>query len=431
MHIHTHTLSPSCYSPPAMAEGNIEMDFQTAIDTGKIGGVIICAGNAEGRFVYNKTLGERTLLSGEKRPHRLDDVLFLASATKLITTIATLQCVEDELLSLKDDLSSVAPELAAKQVLTGFSEDGKTPLLEPQARPITLEMLLSHSSGISYYFLDPLVSRWREKFPYSSQDPDENGKKRVEELFNSPLGFQPDAGWMYGMGLDWAGRIVERMTGKTLGERMHERIFGPLSITDAQFNPVTREDLRARLVDLNPSDPDATGRAVLGGNGKVNMNNITKGDFGGNGLFMTALDYAKVLRSLLANDGKILKPATVDDMFEDHLGPEATAAYQAVLDGPMGVFFRNGTAPNSKAGHGLSGLLTLQDVAGWYGERTLTWGGGLTFTWFIDRKNDLYGVGAVQASLPVDTEAVIALKQTFRRDVYRNLAAWKKEQALR
>lgn len=412
-----------------MAEGDIETDFQAAIDAGKINGAIICATDAEGRFVYEKTLGERTLLSGEKRPHQADDVLFLASATKLLATIAALQCVDDGLLSLTGDLSSIAPELAAKQVITGFSEDsdGETPLLEPQARPITLEMLLTHSSGVSYHFLNPLISRWREKFAPRPQDPDENSRMLVEELFSYPLSFQPGAGWMYGPGLDWAGRIVERVTGKTLGERMHERIFGPLGISDAQFYPVTREDLHARLVDLNPNDPEALGRAVLGGSG--DMNKITKGDFGGHGLFMTAPDYVKMLRSLLANDGKILIPATVQDMFEHHLSQEATAGHQAVLASPMGIFFSVGTAPDSKAGYGLGGLLTLQDVDGWYGERTLTWGGGQTFAWFIDRKNDLCGVGAVQASLPFDGEAANALKQTFRHDIYRKRAKWKKEQA--
>ena len=402
-----------------MAEGDMETEFQAAIDAGKIKGAILRATDAEGHFVYNKTLGERTLLSGEKQPHQLNDVLYLASATKILATIAALQCVEDGLLSLTGDLSSVAPELAAKQVLTGFAEDGETPLLEPQARPITLEMLLTHSSGATYHFMTPLVARWREKF---AQDRDGDSKLRVEELFNYPLAFQPGAGWMYGPGLDWAGRIVERVTGKSLIERMHERIFSPLGISDAQFYPVTREDLRARLVDLNPDDPEGLGRAVLGGGGEMNM--TTKGDFGGHGLFMTGPDYVKVLRSLLANDGKILKPATVDDMLEDHLGPEATASHQAALASPMGMFFRVGTEVGSKAGHGLGGLLTLQDVDGWYGERTLTWGGGLTFAWFLDRKNDLCGVGAVQASLPLDMQAVAELKQIFRRDIYRKRAAW-------
>ncbi|KAH6664619.1 beta-lactamase [Halenospora varia] len=409
-----------------MAEGDIETDFQAAIDAGKINGAIICATDAEGRFIYEKTLGQRTLLSGEKRPQHADDVLYLASATKLLATIAALQCVDDGLLSLTGDLSSIVPELTGKQVITGFSEDGETPLLEPQARPITLEMLLSHTSGVIYFFLDPIISRWREKFAPRPEDPDESSKMLVEDLYTYPLSFQPGASWMYGPGLDWAGRIVERVTGKTLGERMHERIFGPLGIADAQFFPVTREDLRARLVDLNPDDPDALGRAVLGGAGE--MNKLTKGDFGGHGMFMTAPDYVKVLHSLLANDGKILKPATVHDMFKHHLGPEATATHQAALASPMGGFFRVGTAPDSKAGHGLGGLLTLQDVDGWYGEHTLTWGGGLTFAWFIDRKNDLCGVGAIQASLPIDGSTVETLKQTFRYDIYRKRAEWKKEQ---
>ena len=409
-----------------MAEKDIETSFQAAIDSGKVHGGIICATDAKGHFVYNKALGKRTLLSGEKQPHQLDNVLYLASATKLMATIAALQCVEDGLLSLTGDLSSVAPELAAKQVITGFSEDGETPLLEPLARPITLEMLLTHSSGICYHFMNPTVARWREKFaPRPPPGPDGDGKMRVEEMFTYPLIFQPGAGWMYGPGVDWAGRIVERATGKTLGERMHERIFAPLGITDAQFFPVTREDLRARLVDQNPDDPEAVGRAVVG---DMDMNKRGKGDFGGHGLFMTAADYLKVLHSLLANDGKILKPATVDDMFEQHLSAEASAGHKAALDGPMGVFFRVGTAPGSKAGYGLGGHLTLQDIDGLYGERTLSWGGGRTFAWFLDRKNDLCGVGAVLATVPIKDEAVIELKQVFHQDIYRKHAAWKKEQ---
>ena len=79
---------------------NIETAFQAAIDSGKINGAVICATDAEGHFVYDKALGQRSLLSGEKLPQQLDDVLFLASATKLITAIAALQCVEDGLLTL-------------------------------------------------------------------------------------------------------------------------------------------------------------------------------------------------------------------------------------------------------------------------------------------------------------------------------------------
>ncbi|KAG2171894.1 hypothetical protein INT44_006684 [Umbelopsis vinacea] len=402
---------------------NIETSFQAAIDAGKINGAVICATDAEGRFVYEKALGERTLLSGEKRPQKLDDVLYLASATKLITTIAAMQCVEDGLLTLTSDLSSIVPELTSKQVITGFSDDGETPLLESIVRPITLEMLLTHSSGLTYHFTNPHIARWREKF---GTPPKEGDSRSVEELFNYPLAFQPGAGWMYGTGLDWAGLVVERVTGSTLGQFMQQRIFDPLGISDGQFYPITREDLRARLVDLNPDDPEALGRAVLGGDGV--MNKVCRGAFGGHGLYLPGTDYTKILRSLLASDGKLLKPATVDDMFQHHLSPEATKAHQTAMAGPMGIFFRVGIDSQTKAGHGLGGLLTLEDVDGRYGERTLTWGGGLTFAWFIDRKNGLCGVGAVQAKLPIDGDTVAELKQVFRRDIYRKRAAWKEQQ---
>ncbi|KAJ5101206.1 Beta-lactamase-like protein [Penicillium angulare] len=396
----------------------MEQCFNDAIAAGKVNGAVLCATDTNGSFVFNRAIGERTLLSGEKRPQQLDDVLFLASATKLFATIAALQCVEDGTLTLDGDLSSIAPELASKQVLTGFADDGTTPLLEPASRPITLKMLLSHSSGLSYHFMNQNIALWREKFGGSQTE-----RRTVEDLFNYPLAFQPGDGWMYSPGLDWSGRLVERVTGCSLGECIQRRIFNPLGITDGQFYPVTRNELRARMVDLNPDDPDALGRAVLGGGG--DMNKRTIGDFGGHGLFLPGIDFVKVLHSLLANDGKLLKAETVDIMFENHLSPRAIQSHQGALSGPAGAFLRVGTEPGANVGYGLGGLLTLEESDGRYGNRTLTWGGGLTLTWFIDRQNGLCGVGAVQAALPVQVELLASLKQAFRLDVHDKYMAWK------
>lgn len=404
---------------------DIETVLRAAIETGKINGAVICATDTNGHFVYNKALGARTLLSGEKVPQKLDDVLFLASGTKLITTIAALQCVEKGLLSLIGDLSSLAPALAAKQVITGFSDNGETPLLEPANRAITLEMLLTHSSGTAYDFTTPDLVKWRQKFDSAG----DNSPRPVEEAFRYPLSFQPGSSWMYGVGLDWAGKVVERVTGKTLGDHVRQSICDPLGITDAQFYPVTRADLRSRLVDLNPQDPNAFGRAVVGGSSDVNGR--AQGDFGGHGMFMPAVDYIKILHSLLANDGKLLKPTTVDDMFQDHLGQESNTAYQAALAGPMGPFFRVGIDLATKTSFGLGGVLTLQSIDGWYGEGTLTWGGGLSLAWFIDRKNSLCGICAIQPALPdFHGEVLENLKQMFRRDIYRKHAAWKEQQQI-
>ncbi|KAJ5301995.1 hypothetical protein PENANT_c057G01408 [Penicillium antarcticum] len=400
----------------------IEEAFQAAIASKKINGAVICARSKNGSFSYNKTMGERTLLSGEKKPQQLDDMIYLASATKFMTTIAAMQCVEDGLLSLDADVSPLCPELGSKQVLTGFTEDeSKSPILEPANRPITLRMLLSHSSGVTYHFLDPKIGAWRERYAL----PGEDEKRNVEETFSYPLSFQPGEGWMYGAGHDWAGRIIERVTGQTLCERMQERMFTPLGITDAQFYPVTRDDLRERLVDLNPDDVEGLGRAVLGGGGDINKR--SKGDFGGHGLFMMGPDFVRILGSLLDGDGVLLKQTTIDGMFVQQLGEQAGKDHLEKLDGPIGPFFRIGVEPEVKVGYGISGILTLEDVDGWQGQGTLSWGGGLTLTWFVDRKNGLCGVGAIQSALPVDVGLVLELKQVFRKDVYRKFAEWKSQ----
>lgn len=392
---------------------SMEAKFDAAIAGGRVNGAVICATDTKGNFTYNKALGHRTLQSGEAVPQQLDDILFLASGTKIITTISALQCVDQGILTLDGDVSEFAPELTSQNVMKGFAEDGETPIMEPNSGPITLRMLLSHSFGQSYHFFNPDLMKWQAK-----NNPAIPGQRRpVEEAFDFPLTFQPGKGWMYGPGLDWAGRIVERATGMTLTQHMEKNIFAPLGISDTGFYPVSQEHIRQRMVDLNPEDPDGLGLAVLAGSGE--MNQRSQGDFGGHGLFMTGPDYIKILHSLLANDEKLLKTATVEEMFKHQLGPEATTSLRDAHLSPPGTFFRVGLDESTKAGYGLGGLVTLQDLDGWYGENTLTWGGGMTLAWFIDRKNDLCGVGAVQAKIPTDTAAVSELKQVFRQGIYR------------
>ena len=110
-------------------------------------------------------------------------------------------------------------------------------------------------------------------------------------------------------------------------------------------------------------------------------------------------------------------------MFRDHLGSEAEAGHAAALAGPMGAFFRVGVNLTTKTGVGLGNRLLREDVEGWHGDGTLTWGGGTTLAWFIDRKNDLCEVGAVQSALPVDGAVIEELKQNFPKDIYIKYAA--------
>jgi CubicO group peptidase (beta-lactamase class C family) len=288
-------------------------------------------------------------------------------------------------------------------------------------------MLLTHSAGAGYDFLHHELGTLTYQLEQANPTKHEGVRRGVAEEFWYPLCFQPGSDWLYGAGLDWAGLAVERATGKTLGEFVEERVSKPLGIGSAEFYPVKREELRERMVDLNPEDTEGVGRAVLAGGG--DMNERSNGHhFGGHGLFMAGDDFSKVLRSLLANDGKVLKKETVESMFEDHLTPKAAKGLEKALASPAGTFYRVGMEPGAKAGYGLGGILAMEDSEGWYGAKTMSWGGGLTFAWFIDRKNDLCGVGAMQAKLPVDIPYIAELKQTFRHDAYRKRDAWKEEQ---
>ncbi len=130
--------------------------------------------------------------------------------------------------------------------------------------------------------------------------------------------------------------------------------------------------------------------------------------------------------SLLANEGMLLKPSTFDSMFLE-LRPCAELSLQKVLSGELRTFFRADPTVEIGTSHGLGGLLTLEDIAGGYGKSTLTWAGSLTIAWFVDRKHDLCGIGAIPPSLPIrGSGTILGLKETFYRDIYAKQREWKR-----
>lgn len=91
-----------------------------------------------------------------------DTTFWIASCTKLLTTIAAMQCVEKGQLTLDGDVSSILPEWKSPQILTGFDKDTGEPQITQATNKITLRQLLTHSSGLSYDFISPDILKWRE-----------------------------------------------------------------------------------------------------------------------------------------------------------------------------------------------------------------------------------------------------------------------------
>src|SRR5262249_3499964 len=131
------------------------------------------------------------------------------------------------------------------QVLTGFDQSG-APLLRAPARAPTVRHLLTHASGFGYTLWNANLARYAG---WAAQ-----AGKPINAMFDLPLAFDPGAMWEYGIGLDWAGRIVEHVSGLTLEGYFEKNIFAPLGMSDTRFDPTPA--MRARMADSYGRGPD-------------------------------------------------------------------------------------------------------------------------------------------------------------------------------
>lgn len=406
----TATGIASDHIPFAVMAETLEKPFLAAVEANEIEGAILIGFNSKTKQRYEKCIGHRTLLDGTRVPMTPHDILFLASGTKLITTIAALQCCEKGLLSLDQDLRP--KYFSDSRVIVKWDEDDKEPTYDDVRNPLTLRHLLTHSSGAVYHYFHPLVLRWRNETPMPEG-------KTLSPLtrFKQPLAFQPGEGWMYGCGLDLAGAIIEDVTGMRLDTFFRQNILEPLGVAreDFTFAPV-REGMGDRMVDMNPKDTKGEGLSVGMGN-SVHLD----GDeslYGGHGGYATAAAYEKVLESVLLDDGKLLSHDSVQQMFTPQLEDKAKAKFNEILaTPPMNSFFSQDTTSGNRD-YGLSGVLVTEENDGsGLGKGSLTWGGGVNSAWFIDRANGVCGFAAPQMGMPPQMHKAMELKKVFRKEM--------------
>ena len=178
------------------ARGRIEVALTEAV-TGGLPGIAAAARLADGTVV-EAAAGVRGL--DNPAPMTPDTVFWIASFTKALTTAAVLQLVEAGRVELDAPVSRWLPGLAAPKVLTGFDAAG-APQLTDAKTPITVRHLLAHTSGLAYEFCNAQLARYGQ-----ATRPAPAARRRGRR----PLVFEPGAGWTYGVGLDWAGELVDR-----------------------------------------------------------------------------------------------------------------------------------------------------------------------------------------------------------------------------
>jgi CubicO group peptidase (beta-lactamase class C family) len=280
------------------------------IASGRIPGAIVLI-QRHGQQVYFKTFGKRDVEKGT--PMTADAIFPIHSVTKTITSVAAMMLVDRGKIALDDPVSKYIPSLAGTKVGVERKDDSGRAVLDlvPLRRPITIEDLLLHTSGITYGFYGEGLVKAAYDGIYLGDIDNAEFAERVAKL---PLAEQPRTLWDYGHSIDILGRVIEVASGQSLFQFEKTNLLDPLHMTTTKFF-LTDPAERARY-----AQPLAKDRHV-----ERNSLDITRWESGGGGMVSTAADFARYGQMLLNGgtlDGRTyLSPATFAAMTTDHIGP--------------------------------------------------------------------------------------------------------------
>ncbi|KAE8151333.1 beta-lactamase/transpeptidase-like protein [Aspergillus avenaceus] len=377
----------------------------------KVHGVICKCVDKNGNEIYNKIAGYDSI-SPDASPLREDVVLKLGSATKLITSIALLQCVDEGLIGLDDPLTDVLPEFESKSILTDVSGSNMT--FENSEVSITARHLLTHTSGLGYPFTHPLL-RLRAEARRADPNYSQNYSYRVTERYTMPLVFEPGTGWLYGCSLDWAGVVVSRLhDGISLGDYMVENIWKRLGLLAPFpcFNIALHPEYNARAMQGVTRTP--SGRLEPCDRWAFDNNEDQEG---GSGLSCTAQDFVAVLADLVSETPKLLKPATIAEMFTPQLVPNSPSI-KMLLGLRVAWDTVAGPVSEDRINHGLCGVLCTGSVPEiGQPKNVLAWGGASNIVWWVNRDNGVAGFFATQQA-PFGNPTVTSLVNAWKRDFW-------------
>ena len=317
-----------------------------------------------------------------KTPMPKDAIFRIYSMSKPIASVAAMQLVEEGKLGLDQPVGAYIPSFAKQKIAPLKAEDGKPVEFTPARRPMTVQDLLRHSSGITYGFFGEGVAK--KAYVDANLFANDNTNAEFAELIAVlPLAFEPGTTWDYSHSTDILGRVIEVATGKSLLAAEKERVLDPLGMKDTNFY-VTDKTKHGRI-----AEPFANDRAIGGGIMFFDPRLAGKWESAGGGMMGTAMDYARFLQMLLNGgelEGKrIISKATVAFMTADHMG-------SIVKPGPYYL-------PGAGYGFGLgfavrldNGVSPIPGTAGDY-----YWGGaGGTYFW-VDPKQDMFVILMLQS----------------------------------
>jgi CubicO group peptidase (beta-lactamase class C family) len=343
--------------------------LRNEIAAGKIPGAIMLI-QQHGQPVYFESFGVRDVAT--RLPMTPDTIFRLYSMSKPITSVAAMMLVEDGKLSLSDPVAKYIPAFA--DVKVGIAKRDVN-------RPITIEDLLRHTSGLTYGFTgdDPVRRLYAQSDLF---DGDFDNAQFADRLAKLPLAEQPGTLWDYSHSTDVLGRVIEVISGQSLFQFEKQRLLDPSGMTDTAFY-VTDVTKRPRIAEPMPGDR-FSGPVI----GTYDPLIVRRWESGGAGMSGTITDYARFAQMVLNGgtlDGRnYLKPETIALMTSDHIGPDSKIARDRYY------------WPGATSGFGLGfAARTSRPPAGWpLGEYRWDGVGGTFF--FVDPKDDMFAILMVQ-----------------------------------
>jgi CubicO group peptidase (beta-lactamase class C family) len=353
--------------------------IRNEISTGKIPGAVLLI-QQHGQPVYFENFGVRDVATG--LPMTADTIFRLYSMSKPITSVAAMMLVEEGKLAPGDPVSKYIPAFA--EVKVGVEKPGEKSglTLEPLNRPITIDDLLRHTSGLTYGFYgDNAV---RKLYAQANLfDGGEDNAEFVQRIVKLPLAEQPGTRWDYGHSTDVLGRVIEVISGQSLYDFEKARLLDPLGMTDTAFY-VADAAKYPRIAEPMPDD-----RSISPVAGIRDPRAPRRWESGGAGMVGTIGDYARFAQMLL-NGGtfegrRYLQTETIALMTADHIGPETGIARDQ-------FYFPGAT---SGYGYGFAVRTSTPPNTSWpLGEYRWDGVGGTFF--FIDPKDDMFVILMVQ-----------------------------------
>jgi methyl acetate hydrolase len=365
--------------------------------------LVAMTGNTDG-ITWAGAAGERS----PGAPATTDTVFRIFSMTKAVGSMAAMILMDRGRLSADATVESIVPEFAELKLLEGFGPDG--PQLRAPRVKATVRHLATHTSGLTYEFWNTDMPRYMEATGALTI------LSGLTTSMNYPLLFEPGTRWDYGIGIDWLGRVVEKVDGRRIDRFCREEIFEPLRMRDTAFE--VEPHMAARLASVSIRGEDGTfGDFALAPPSNPEFYGM------GHALYSTAPDYMRFLRMVLNKgslDGaRIVSEAGLASMLANQIGSTPIPRLKTAVP-PITAdaeFF-----PGRRKSHSMAFMRFDEDVPGMRHAGSQGWAGVLNSHYWFDPKANLAGLLMTQ-SLPFIEPRFADTYERFERAAYRQLNA--------